>query len=317
MLIGHTFYAAHFYAPRVSRNSLRVHLQDDADSTGYVSSRQRFVSPAFFATMGIQLIKGRDFDEHDRLGSNLVAIVNRTFATRYLSGRDPLGMQFTAGYPVIDPRNVWTVIGVVEDVRQHSLSAAPEPSYYTSSGQGTPQRQSIVIHTTGGDSPALRSAIRDEVRKLHPQVPVDIERVSDIVSRTINRQELGKTLMQVFAAAAVVLAAVGIYGVIAYSATQRRREVAVRLALGATPRDVFWLVVKQGGTLAVVGAAIGLIVAYLTGRLVSSSLYEVRASDPLILGVATVVVVGVALLATVIPAYRAARLDPSHVLRVE
>jgi putative ABC transport system permease protein len=148
-------------------------------------------------------------------------------------------------------------------------------------------------------------------------VPVDIERVSDIVSRTINRQELGKTLMQVFAAAAVVLAAVGIYGVIAYSATQRRREVAVRLALGATPRDVFWLVVKQGGTLAVVGAAIGLIVAYLTGRLVSSSLYEVRASDPLILGVATVIVVSVALLATVIPAYRAARLDPSHVLRVE
>jgi putative ABC transport system permease protein len=123
------------------------------------------------------------------------------------------------------------------------------------------------------------------------------------------------TLMLVFAAAAIVLAAVGIYGVIAYGATQRRRELAIRLALGATRRDVFWLVLKQGATLATVGAALGLIVAYAAGRIVSSSLYEVRASDPMILGAATFVVFSLALLATVIPAYRAAHLDPGQVLR--
>src|SRR5262249_16641733 len=209
------------------------------------------------------------------------------FMNRYLSERDPLGVQFNAGYPNIDPRNAWTIVGVVDDVRQQSLSATPEAAYYTPWGQGTPRRQNIVIHATAGDTPSLRGAIRDEVRKIDPQLPVDIDRVSDIVNSTLNRQQLGMTLMLVFAAAAIALAAVGIYGVIAYAATQRRKEVAIRLALGATQQNVFWLVLKQGGTLAIAGAAIGLLVAYLAGRVVSSSLYQVRASDPIILGGAT------------------------------
>src|SRR6185436_1761320 len=116
----------------------------------------------------------------------LVAIVNRTFANRYLSGKDPLATQFTAGYPTIDPKTVWSIIGVVEDVRQQSLSAAAEPAYYTTNGQGIPRRQTIIIHASG-DSASLRSAIRDELRKLDPQIPVDIERVSDIVSSTLIR----------------------------------------------------------------------------------------------------------------------------------
>ena len=123
--------------------------------------------------------------------------------------------------------------------------------------------------------------------------------------------------MLVFAAAAIALAAVGIYGVIAYSASQRKKEVAIRLALGATQENVFGLVLKQGSALTVVGAAIGLVVAYASGRIVSTSLYQVRASDPVILGVACLVVVGIAVFATIIPAYRAARLDPGHVLRPE
>jgi putative ABC transport system permease protein len=299
-------------------NSLLVHLQGEPmDLQHSLGSRQRPVSPGFFSTMGIKLTAGRDFNDHDGPGTLPVAIVNRTFANRYLSGKDPLTTQFTWGYPAIDPRNVLNIIGVVDDVRQQSLSIAPEPAYYTSWAQGTPRRQSIVIHTQSADSASLRSAIRDEVRKIDPQIPVDFERVSDMVSSTLNRQQLGMTLMLVFAAAAMALAAVGIYGVIAYGAAQRRREMAIRLALGATHHNVFWLVLKQGGTLSIVGAAIGLLVAFLAGRIVSSSLYEVSASDPTILGAATVVVVSIALLATLIPAYRAARLDPGHVLRPE
>jgi ABC-type antimicrobial peptide transport system permease subunit len=122
------------------------------------------------------------------------------------------------------------------------------------------------------------------------------------------------TLMLWFGAAAVALAAVGIYGVIAFGAAQRRGEVAIRLALGATPGTVFRLMLRQGRTMAIVGATIGLVVAYVSGRIVTASLYEVRASDPIILGAATVVVAGIALVATVIPAYRAARLDPARVL---
>jgi ABC-type antimicrobial peptide transport system permease subunit len=189
-----------------------------------------------------------------------------------------------------------------------------EPAYYTTDRQGTPRRQAIVVHTSTGDSPSLRSAIRDEARKLDPQMAVDIERVSDLVGSTLSRQQLGMMLMLWFGGAAVALAAVGIYGVIAYGAAQRQGEVAIRLALGATQGNVFWLVFKQGRTMAAVGAAIGLVVAYLSGRIVSSRLYEVRASDPMILGAATALVVGIALLATVIPAYRAARLDPARVL---
>jgi putative ABC transport system permease protein len=226
-------------------------------------------------------------------------------------------VRFTAGYPNIDAKTVWTIIGVVEDVRQRSLSVAPEPAYYTSSGQGAPRRQAFVVHASGGDSAALRTAIREEAHKLDPQMAVDIERASDIVDATLSRQRLGMALMLGFGIAAVALAAVGIYGVIAYGAAQRRSEVAIRLALGATQSNVFWLTLKHGRTLALIGATIGLLVAYVTGRLISSWLYEVQASDPLILGGATAVVAGIALLATMIPAYRAARLDPARVLRPE
>jgi predicted permease len=298
-------------------NALLVHLEGDPDATRNLNSRQRIVSPGFFRTMGVKLIAGRDFSVDDRPGSPPVAIVNRSFARLYLSGRDPLTVRFTAGYPNIDPKTVWTIIGVVDDIRQRSLSVAPEPAYYTSSGQGTPRRQAFVVHASAGDSTSLRSAIRDELRKLDPQIPFDIERASDIVDRTLSRQRLGMTLMLGFGIAAVALAAVGIYGVIAYGAAQRQSEVAIRLALGATPSNVFWLTLKQGRTLAVVGATIGLVVAYFSGRLVSSWLYEVRASDPMILGAATTLVVGIALVATMIPAYRAARLDPARVLRPE
>jgi predicted permease len=296
-------------------NALLVHLEGDSDVTRNHNSRQRIVSPGFFRALGVKLIAGRDFGVDDRQGSPLVAIVNQSFVRRYLSGRDPLTVRFTAGYPNINPKNVWSIIGVVDDIRQQSLSVAPEPAYYTSSGQGTPRRQAFVVHAAGGDSASLRSAIRDEARRLDPQMAVDIERASDIVDAGLSRQRLGMALMLGFGVAAVALAAVGIYGVIAYSAAQRRRELAIRLALGATSGSVFWLTVNQGRTLALAGATIGLAVAYASGRAVSSWLYEVRASDPQILGAATMLVTGIALAATVIPAYRASRLDPARVLR--
>lgn len=298
-------------------NALLVHFEGDPDATRTFNTRQRIVSPGFFATMGVTLIAGRDFNVDDRPGSPAVVIVNQSFARRYVGDRDPLTVRFTAGYPNINPNVVWQIVGVVGDIRQRSLGVAPEPAYYTSTGQGAPRRQAVVVHAPGGDSAALRSTIRDEARKLDPQMAVDIERASDIVDAGLSRQRLGMTLMLGFGIAAVALAAVGIYGVIAYGTAQRRHELAIRLALGATSSDVFRLTLKQGRTLAIIGATIGLVVAYVSGRLVASWLYEVRASDPVILGAATMLVSGIALLATMIPAYRAARLDPARVLRPE
>jgi putative ABC transport system permease protein len=295
-------------------NALLVHLEGDPDPAHNLNSRQRVVSPGFFSTMGIKLIAGRDFNADDRRESPRVVVVNRSFAQRYLPGKDPLTVRFTAGYPNIDPKTVWTVVGIVDDVRQRSLSVAGEPAYYTSDGQGTPNRQAVVVHAAA-DSDSLRAAFREEARKVHPQMAIEVERVADIVGATLRRQQLGMALMLWFGAAAVALAAVGIYGVIAYGAAQRRNEAAIRLALGATPRNVFWLMFKQGRTLAVIGATIGLVAAYVGGRMVSSVLYEVRASDPMVLGGATALVVGIALVATVIPAYLAARISPAQVFR--
>jgi len=146
---------------------------------------------------------------------------------------------------------------------------------------------------------------------------VDFELASEVVGSTIRRQQLGMTLMLIFGAVAVLLAAVGIYGVVAYAGAQRRDEMATRLALGASPGSVFWLVMKQGGTLAAIGTAIGLGAAYLSGRIVSSQIYAIKASDPMALSAAIVMVVLMTVVATMIPAWRASRLSPANALRPE
>jgi putative ABC transport system permease protein len=299
-------------------SSLFVQLRGETmDPAQPMGSRQRAVSPGLFATMGVRLLAGRDFTMDDRLNTARVAIVNNTFAKRYLSGKDPLTIHFSSGYPTINPQNEVAIVGVVDDVRQKSLSEPAEPAFYTPSFQFSPRRQTVVVATTLADTTALQSELRAEVRKLDPQVAVDFESAPEIIATTLRRQELGMTLMLLFGAAAVALAAVGIYGVIAYAAAQRAGEVATRLALGATPHKVFWLVVKQGRTLAGFGTAIGLLVAYVAGQIVSSRIYEVRASDPAILAAATLLVVSIAILATIVPAWRVSRIDPTRVLRSE
>ena len=282
-----------------------------------IGTRQRFVSSAYFAATGTKMLQGRTFGPDDRGNTTPVAIVNKTFVQRYLKGRDPIGLRFAAGYPAPDPRNEVEIVGVVDDVRQKSVSDEPEPAFYLASAQLPLRRQTFVIATSLDDPAPLTSAIREEVRRFDPQVAVELEQVSDLVAGTISRQQLGMTLMLIFGAVAVLLAAVGIYGVVAYAVSQRRNEMATRLALGATPGIVFWLVMKQGGVLALAGTVIGLAVALASGRIVSSRVYAIRASDPMVLTGAVALVVLITTLATMIPAWRASRLKPSGVLHAE
>ena len=299
-------------------NSLLAQLHGETmDRAHPIGTRQRFVSPGYFEATGTRLVQGRDFGPTDRPDSTPVAIVNRAFATRYLAGRNPIGMQFSAGYPSPDPRNEVTIVGVVEDVRQKSLNDEAEPAFYSSQIQVPLRRQTIVVSSSLAGVASLQSTIRDEVRKFDSQIAVDFELAADVVAATIRRQQLGMTLMLIFGAVAVLLAAVGIYGVVAYAVAQRRNEMATRLALGASPRAVFWLVMRHGGTLAVIGTVIGLGIAYLSGRIVSSQVYAIRSSDPAMLGAAIVLVVGIAGVATMVPAWRASRLNPSRVLHPE
>jgi putative ABC transport system permease protein len=309
---------SHFPLRSTPEGSLLAQLHGEPfDPAHPIGTRQRIVSPGYFSATGTTLLQGRDFGPDDRNGTTPVAIVNKTFVKRYLPGRDPIGIRFSAGYPAPDPRNEVLVVGVVDDVRQKSVSDDAEPAFYASLAQIPFRRQTVVVATSLTDVAALESSIREEVRRLDPQIAVEFERVTDLVAGTIRRQQLGMTLMLIFGAVAILLAAVGIYGVVAYAVSERRGEMATRLALGATPRSVFWLVMKQGAILAAIGTAVGLVVAYVSGQIVASRVYVIRASDPLMLSAAIVLVVAITVLATMIPAWRASRLAPSKVLHGE
>ena len=297
--------------------SLVVQFHGEALDPNPPHSRQRIASTGLFAAMGAKVLQGRDFDSQDMPNTQLTAIINRTFAKQYLAGRDPIGVQFSAGYPTPDPTQEVTVVGVVDDIRQKSLSEVAEPAFYVPLSQFPLRRVTMVVSSSSPDVASLEGAIRSEVRKFDAGMGIDFERATDVVDATMRRQQLGMTLMLVFGAIAVVLAAVGIYGVVAYAGAQRRDEMATRLALGATPGSIFWLVMKQGGTLAFIGTAIGLGSAYLSGRFVSSQVYAIRASDPAMLSAAIGLVVAISLIATMIPAWRASRLSPSRALRTE
>jgi len=280
-------------------------------------TRARRVSPEFFKAMGIRLIAGRGFTADDRPNTQPVAIVNQAFATRYLGGKDPLTARFSAGYPTIPSEPQFTIVGVVDDVKYVSVAEAAHPAHYMPVAQSPYFAQSVVVHTSLADPLRLAAPVRAAVKAQDPLLPVDPRAVSDIVSASLKPQQLGMTLMLLFAGAALTLAAIGIYGVISYASAQRMGEVATRMALGATPSNVFWLMMNQGRMLAVLGTVLGVSAAYAAGRSSSSLLYEVRASDPLVLTSATVLVVGITILSIVIPARRASRIDPSRVLRLD
>jgi ABC-type antimicrobial peptide transport system permease subunit len=282
-----------------------------------IVARQRFVSAGFFDASGIDVLQGRDVNADDRPDTPRVVVVNRTFAEKYLKDRDPIGARISFGYPNINPNSESTVVGIVENVRQKTLIDVAEPAYYSPITQNGVGRLAIVIHTMSRDTATVQSAVHEVMKRFDPQLAVDFLPVQEILSSTLRRQELGMTLMLLFGAVAVLLAAVGIYGVVAYATAERRSEVATRLALGASQMSVFGLILRQGCILAALGTGIGLGIAYLGGRIISNRIYAVSAYDPLILGGAVLIVIVIAVAATTIPAFRASRLDPARALRAE
>lgn len=281
------------------------------------SARLRMVTAGWFEAMGIQIEAGRSFTADDRFGTGMVVVINRALAERYLPGRNPLeaGLVMTGFGTRESPSPVVPIAGVVADVTYAAIGQRPEPVVYVI-GRGM-NRESFVVATSLADPSHLVPLIRDEVRKLDPLVPIDFELLPNVVSESLGRQRLGMLLMFFLGTAAIALAAIGVYGVIAYSVAQRGREVAIRLALGATPAGVFRLTLARAQVVAAAGVLAGLVLAYSAGRVLAGTLYQVRAADPVILVSAAVLVAGVAALATVLPARRAARIDPIVALRAE
>jgi putative ABC transport system permease protein len=274
------------------------------------------VSPDYFRMMRIPLLKGRFFSDQDSPSSPKVAIISETLVRRYFPNQDPLGRQMRFGFP--PNSNVSReVVGIVGDVRDVALSRKPGPMMYVPFAQAPLYGGEVVVRSSLNAS-SVTAGIRQAVHAIDKNLPVtDIESLNDVLGKSISQERFRTFLLALFSAVALVLAAVGIFGVISYSASQRTHEIGIRIALGAERGDVLRLILGQGTKLAFFGLGIGVVAAFLLTRLMSSLLYSVSATDPVTFASVTMILLSVALVACYIPARRAMRVDPMVALRHE
>jgi predicted permease len=272
----------------------------------------RPVTPDYFNAIGIPLQGGRSFTEHDDANAPPVSIVDNQLAQRMWPGESPLGKR------VRFPDTLWsTVVGVVSHVHDDAIDVDPRPQIYWSYHQITQDRMVLVVRGNG-DPHALIHPIRQAVRDVDADQPVyDVRTMDDVVDSSLAQRRLVMVLIVSFGAIALVLAAVGVYGVVAYGVTQRLREFGIRVALGASRWDVTRLVVRQGLATAVAGAVVGLVGAVALGGLMRTLVFGIAPRDLVSLSLATGTLLVVAALASYLPARRAARVDPAVALRSE
>ncbi len=281
----------------------------------------RVVSPQFFEAMRIPLLRGRYLSEEDRADSRLVAVIDQEFVRRFYPNENPIGKRFTFGPPdgVTDStQNEWIeVVGVVGHTAHEGLDADPRIQLYLPYRQATFPFMAVAVRTTGNPDRYV-NLVRQAVRSVDPDQPISaVSNMDELLSRSVGQRRLSMMLLSFFSGIALVLASIGIYGVMSYSVTQRSRELGVRIALGADRGDVLRLVLRQGMRLALIGIGIGLAAALALTRLIESQLYGVAATDPGTFVAVAAVLAATALLANLIPAIRAMRMDPAVVLREE
>jgi len=269
------------------------------------------VSADYFRAMGVPLLEGRSFTTADREDAPPVWIVNEAFKKRYFPNESPVGKTLRMGRAAIQ------IIGVVGDFRQKSLTEPAEPYAYIHYPQNMRVGMSIAVRTAG-DPLRFANAVRDAIWSVDKdQTITKIETLSAIVGGNVARPRLLATLLLLFGVMGLTLGALGIYGVLAYAVSQRRQEIGVRVALGASPRSVLQLIIAQGMTLAGAGVLAGVAGALVLTRVMAAVLYDVRTSDPATFATVVVVLLGAALLASWLPARRALRIDPVQALRYD
>jgi putative ABC transport system permease protein len=274
------------------------------------------VSPDYFRVMRIPLLQGRFFSEQDSPSNPNAAIISETLARRYFPNEDPIGRQMRFGFPP-DTNVSREIVGVVGDVRDVALSRKPGPLMYVPFAQAPLYGGEVVVRSSLSAS-SVAAGIRQVVHSIDKDLPVtDVESFPDVLGASVTQERFRTLLLSSFSGIALIIAAVGIFGVISYSASQRTHEIGIRMALGAQQRDVLRLILGQGAKLALLGLGAGAVVALLLTRLMASLLYGVSATDPLTFGAVAIVLLGVAVTACYIPARRAMRVDPMVALRHE
>jgi putative ABC transport system permease protein len=301
----------------------------------YPSSRRRIISRDYFRVMGIPLLQGRCFDGQEPIPSlpsdastigdilaafrelSLDTVVTRSFAEHYWPGEDPIGKRFLVGSPETD-LCVLTVIGVAGDTKQDNLAQTDHEEFYFSIRQFPLYPEFSLIVRTHGNPSALIDAVRAELRKMTTTEAVyDVRPMSSRVAESISGRSFRTQLISVFAGLALLLASIGVYGVLAFNVGRRSREIGIRIALGASPRYAIGNVFYRGFTLVLPGLILGLLGAWALGRYIESQLYRVTVTDPLTYVIGSLTLLLSAVLACWVPARRAARIDPMAALRYE
>jgi predicted permease len=307
--------------PLDGKFNLPYQLAGQTDFTG--STEYRLISPDYFRVLKMTLRRGRSFDEDDSRGAEPVVIVNEAFARRNFPNAEPLNQRFCVGCEKLGTPAMLRVVGVVNDTQQRNLEEVPPATVFIPRAQaaeawgGILRQSSLVVRTTG-DPLRLEAAVRNELRQLDPAIPIrSLHSMDQLVSRSIAPQRFTMSLLALFAAIGLLLAAVGIYGVMTYSVTQRTHEIGVRMALGAQTRNVITLVVKQGMALVLFGLIFGLIASLALTRMMKSLLFGVNATDPITFAGVALLLMLAALLACYLPARRATKVDPLVALRYE
>ena len=274
----------------------------------------RVIAPEYFRAMGTPLLAGRTFTEEEAWRKPAAVIINQTLARRYWPNESPLGKRLKNGAPNSD----WVeIVGVVADTRENELTAEVREALYLPYVASADPAMTLVLRTSL-EPLGLVAAARDELRRVDAALAIsNISTLSQLLDEATAQPRFNATLLALFALLALVLATVGIYGVIAYTVTQRRQEIGVRMALGATTRDIVRMILAQGATLTLGGVGIGLLAALLLTRWMDALLFGVSATDPWTFGGIALLLIGVALLACWIPARRATKVDPLIALRHE
>jgi putative ABC transport system permease protein len=272
------------------------------------------VTPEYFHLVGIPLLRGRLFNEFDIDTAPHVAVVNEAFARTYWPNEDALGKRFKS----TRPNSPWiTVVGVIANARTQSLSQIDAPQLYLNAYQDSAKHLTIFLRGHL-DTAAIPDQVRAQVQSIDPTLPVfGAQTLNETVSASLSQRRFSMEMVALFALTALLLAGLGIYGVISYMVTERTHEIGIRLALGAQRQNIMRMVVRQGLKLATVGAAVGLVGALIVSQLMAGVLYGVRPTDPITFASVALLLIGVALFACYVPGRRAVRVDPMIALRHE